>query len=57
MFVEVECPDCGKKHYVDIRIEGIENHFFNYEGARTQFVLDHIEVKGVLPAAVVLEYL
>jgi hypothetical protein len=57
MLVEVKCPECGKKYFFDVLIEGLDTVIFQREEERIQFVVENIKVKGVLSLTVILENL
>lgn len=40
MFVEIKCPDCGRLHFADVKIEGVENRLFNNREELIQFCED-----------------
>ena len=51
MFVKIKCPDCGSLHFADVEIKGLENRAFNDSGECIQFILDKIQVRGVMSHA------
>lgn len=53
MLVEAKCPECGKKYFLDISIEGLDTVTFRKEEERIQFVAENIKVKGVLSSSVI----
>jgi hypothetical protein len=57
MFLEIKCPKCGKKYFVDVVIEGLDMVTFQGEEERIQFVAENIKVKGVLLSSVLLKNL
>jgi hypothetical protein len=57
MIVEIKCPECGKKYFIDVYIEGLDTVSFQNEEERIQFVAENIKVKGVLSSAVILKNL
>jgi hypothetical protein len=57
MFVETKCPECGKKYFINVEIEGLDTVTFQGEEERIQFVAENIKVKGVLLSAVIQKYI
>lgn len=57
MFVEIKCPECGKKHFFNVLIEGLDSVTFQGTEERIQFVAENIKVKGILSSAAILENL
>ncbi|MDQ1254244.1 MAG: hypothetical protein QG646_3470 [Euryarchaeota archaeon] len=57
MLVEVKCPECGKKYFLDVLIEGLDMITFQGEEEIIQFIVENIKVKSILLSAVILENL
>ena len=55
MFVEIKCPECGKKYFIDVEIEGLDTVTFQGEEERIEFVAENIKAKGVLSSTVILK--
>jgi len=57
MLVEIKCPECGKKYFFDILIEGLDVVTFRGEEERIQFVAENIKIKGIFSSTSILENL
>lgn len=57
MLVEIKCPECGKKYFFDVIVEGLDMVTFRGEEERIQFVAENIKIKGILSSAAILENL
>jgi hypothetical protein len=57
MIVEIKCPECGKKYFMDVYIEGLDTVSFQKEEERIQFVAENIKVKGTFSSTVILKNL
>ncbi|HII91417.1 MAG TPA: hypothetical protein HA262_04415 [Methanosarcina sp.] len=57
MLVEVKCPECGKKYFLDVLVKGLETITFQREEEIIQFVAESIKVKSISSSVVILENL
>ena len=57
MIVEVKCPECGKKYFIDVLIEGFDMITFQGEEEMIQFIAENMKVKSILLSSVILENL
>ncbi|MCO5381501.1 MAG: hypothetical protein NHB15_04860 [Methanosarcina barkeri] len=57
MIVEVKCPECGKKYFLDVLIEGLDMITFQGEEEIIQFIAENIKVKSILLSTAILENL
>lgn len=56
MIIEIKCPDCGEKHFFDAVISGnVESIIFGGEEELRQFLVENVQIRGIIPSHVIAE--